>query len=222
MRWLSVRRGSHRRAAAIISPGIPSLIAEYGISELVSTFAISLYVLGYGLGPAVFSPLSEIPSLGRSIFYIVPLGLYFCLCFAVAWTPTFVRGRRGEHAEIAGWVPHPPLPDRIRGQPCSRHRCGYRDRHSRPIRGVLWTVDLGPRGLRACARLPLAAHRAQMGPGLGPVIAAWQTVNGDGGVPGVGNWRWAMWTQLIFVFTALILSFCFLPETRYVLCLPPR
>lgn len=39
---------------------------EFGVSEVVATLGLSLFVLGYGLGPMLFSPMSEMPTLGRS------------------------------------------------------------------------------------------------------------------------------------------------------------
>ncbi|KAF4550379.1 Caffeine resistance protein-like protein 2 [Elsinoe fawcettii] len=48
---------------------------EYKVSALSASLAMSLYVLGYGLGAMVFSPLSEVPSLGRNITYFAT---FFC------------------------------------------------------------------------------------------------------------------------------------------------
>lgn len=43
------------------APGIGQVVHEFGIdSSTVSTLAITLYVLGLGLGPMVVSPLSEV------------------------------------------------------------------------------------------------------------------------------------------------------------------
>lgn len=43
------------------APGIATISADLGItSSVVSTLAITLYVLGLGIGPMVISPLSEV------------------------------------------------------------------------------------------------------------------------------------------------------------------
>jgi hypothetical protein len=36
------------------------LIKEFGCSEEIANLGLSLYVLGMGLGPLLFSPLSEV------------------------------------------------------------------------------------------------------------------------------------------------------------------
>lgn len=48
---------------------------------------------------------------------------------------------------------------------------------------------------------------AYMGPGLGPVLSAYQTIVSN-------DWRWTMWTQLIFTFTCVVGVFIALPETN--------
>lgn len=43
-----------------------------------------MYVLGYGTGPLFFSPLSEIPALGRSFPYVVSYSLFLILSIPAA------------------------------------------------------------------------------------------------------------------------------------------
>ncbi|OAA73008.1 Major facilitator superfamily domain, general substrate transporter [Akanthomyces lecanii RCEF 1005] len=38
-----------------------------------------MYVLGYGLGPLLFSPLSEVPQIGRNPIYIITFAIYLIL-----------------------------------------------------------------------------------------------------------------------------------------------
>lgn len=40
---------------------------------------LSMYVLGYGLGPLIFSPMSEIPDVGRNVSYISSLFIFIIL-----------------------------------------------------------------------------------------------------------------------------------------------
>ncbi|KAH6648043.1 major facilitator superfamily domain-containing protein [Truncatella angustata] len=65
-------------AAPIYSPAYSSVEADFKTSELYSTLGLALYVLGYGFGPLLFSPLSEIPAIGRNPPYVVSFAL-FCI-----------------------------------------------------------------------------------------------------------------------------------------------
>ncbi|KAF1970519.1 MFS general substrate transporter [Bimuria novae-zelandiae CBS 107.79] len=51
--------------SSIYVPGEPDIMADFGVSETVATLGLSLYTVGYGLGPMLWSPLSEIPSIVR-------------------------------------------------------------------------------------------------------------------------------------------------------------
>lgn len=46
--------------SAIYSSGIEDIMMQFGISQVVATLGLSLYVLGYGLGPMVF--VSQAPT----------------------------------------------------------------------------------------------------------------------------------------------------------------
>ena len=43
-----------------------------------------MYVLGYGTGPLLFSPISEIPAIGRNPPYIITFGISIILCIPTA------------------------------------------------------------------------------------------------------------------------------------------
>jgi multidrug resistance protein len=53
--------------SAVITADIAGPAEEFGVSEEVSLLAITTFVLGFGIGPMAFAPLSEI--LGRRIIY---------------------------------------------------------------------------------------------------------------------------------------------------------
>ncbi|KAI6912580.1 MFS general substrate transporter [Hortaea werneckii] len=63
-------------ASAIYTPSVEGVQAEYQVGHTVASLGLSLYVIGYGIGPLVFSPVSEIPQIGRNLPYIVTLYLY--------------------------------------------------------------------------------------------------------------------------------------------------
>jgi DHA1 family multidrug resistance protein-like MFS transporter len=42
-------------------------------------YSLTMFVLGYGVGPMFLSPLSEIPQLGRANIYIITLFIFVIL-----------------------------------------------------------------------------------------------------------------------------------------------
>lgn len=59
--------------SSIYTPGQQEIQEEFKVGHVTATLNLSLYVLGYGLGPVVFSPLSEIAKIGRQQIYIITL-----------------------------------------------------------------------------------------------------------------------------------------------------
>lgn len=57
--------------SSVISSDLDSMAEEFGVGRTVSQLAISLFVVGFGVGPMAFAPLSEI--LGRRIIYATTL-----------------------------------------------------------------------------------------------------------------------------------------------------
>ncbi|KAM5529741.1 major facilitator superfamily transporter [Fusarium oxysporum f. sp. phaseoli] len=68
--------------SSIYVGAVPEIVERYGISIEVSSLALALYVFGYGIGPMIFSPLSEIAAVGRNPPYIITLFIY-----TVLWVP---------------------------------------------------------------------------------------------------------------------------------------
>ncbi|KJX96119.1 hypothetical protein TI39_contig807g00001 [Zymoseptoria brevis] len=70
--------------SAVITADVASPAKAFGVSEEVSLLAISLFVVGFGIGPMAFAPLSEI--LGRQKIYIstLLLAVVFIIPCAVA------------------------------------------------------------------------------------------------------------------------------------------
>ncbi|KUL89018.1 hypothetical protein ZTR_06002 [Talaromyces verruculosus] len=76
--------------SSIYSPSTAAVQERFGVSPTAASLGLSLYVLGYGVGPLIFSPLSEIPSIGRNPPYIITFGLFVILSI-----PTAVVGNFG-------------------------------------------------------------------------------------------------------------------------------
>jgi MFS transporter, DHA1 family, multidrug resistance protein len=80
-------------ASSIYAPGETGLIEEFRVSETVATLGLSLFTLGYGLGPMLWSPMSEMPTLGRSGIYFWTLLAFILLQLPVGLatnTPMFL------------------------------------------------------------------------------------------------------------------------------------
>ena len=60
------------------------VMERFNVGQSKASLGLSLYVIGYGLGPLLFSPLSEIPSLGRNVPYMASFGLFVILCVPLA------------------------------------------------------------------------------------------------------------------------------------------
>ncbi|KAE8400578.1 major facilitator superfamily domain-containing protein [Aspergillus pseudonomiae] len=59
----------------------------FGVSATVSSLGIGLYVFGYGVGPMFWSPLSEIPAVGRNIPYLISLTVFILISIPTALAP---------------------------------------------------------------------------------------------------------------------------------------
>lgn len=62
---------------------------RFGVSPVASTLGLGLYVLAYGIGDLLFSPLSEIPSIGRNHIYYLTYIVYWVLSFPEAVVDSF-------------------------------------------------------------------------------------------------------------------------------------
>ena len=65
--------------SAVITPDIAGVSATFHVSEEVSLLTITMFVIGFGVGPLVFAPLSEM--YGRKPVYIVTLA--FAVIFVI-------------------------------------------------------------------------------------------------------------------------------------------
>lgn len=66
-------------ASAMYTPGIEEIKTEWGIGRIRSTLPLTLFVIGYGIGPMVLSPMSENVIFGRTSIYIITLFIFVIL-----------------------------------------------------------------------------------------------------------------------------------------------
>lgn len=76
-------------SSAIYTPSIGGVIERFGVSITAASLALSLYVLGYGSGPMIFSPLSELASIGRNPPYVITFALFVILAVPTALVDDF-------------------------------------------------------------------------------------------------------------------------------------
>ncbi|ANB13049.1 Flr1p [Sugiyamaella lignohabitans] len=74
--------------SSIYTPGQEQIQEKFKVGHVVGTLNLSLFVLGYGLGPMIFSPLSEVASFGRNHIYMATLFMFAILQIPAALSPT--------------------------------------------------------------------------------------------------------------------------------------
>lgn len=62
--------------SSIITPSEGGIMEQFGVNPQLASMVLSMYVLAYGLGPMLWSPLSELPSIGRNPPYIITFLLF--------------------------------------------------------------------------------------------------------------------------------------------------
>ena len=57
-------------------PGMEDLQEKFNFSQPVAALSLSLFVWGYGIGPMLLSPLTEVARIGRNWPYVISIGLF--------------------------------------------------------------------------------------------------------------------------------------------------
>lgn len=63
--------------------------AQFGVSQVAALLGLTLFVAGYGVGPLLWSPMSEVPQIGRNPIYISTLFVFVALQPAVIYSVNF-------------------------------------------------------------------------------------------------------------------------------------
>ncbi|PRP85221.1 hypothetical protein PROFUN_06991 [Planoprotostelium fungivorum] len=93
--------------SAIYSQGIENVTVDLGVNQTDAVLGLSLFVLGYGLGPMIWAPMSEIPAIGRMPVYIFTL-----IAFVAIQVPTALIQSLGGLLALrfaAGFIGSPSL-----------------------------------------------------------------------------------------------------------------
>lgn len=75
--------------AAVYTPGAEDIQIKFGVNRTKAILPLSLFVIGYGIGPMVLSPITENASIGRTKVYIITLFIFFILQIPTALTNSF-------------------------------------------------------------------------------------------------------------------------------------
>jgi MFS transporter, DHA1 family, multidrug resistance protein len=67
----------------------PQVVEKFGVGDTPAALGLALYVFAYGLGPMLWSPLSEIPRIGRNPIYIATFGIFVALCVGASLVNNF-------------------------------------------------------------------------------------------------------------------------------------
>jgi DHA1 family multidrug resistance protein-like MFS transporter len=60
-------------------PGEQGMMNEFHVGSTAAAMGLAIYVIGYGVGPLLWAPLSEIASIGRNLVYIPTFFLFVIL-----------------------------------------------------------------------------------------------------------------------------------------------
>ncbi|KAF2095242.1 MFS general substrate transporter [Rhizodiscina lignyota] len=70
--------------SAIYAPSELGIVVQFGVSQQVAALGLSMYVLAYGIGPMLWSPISEMPLVGRNPPYMITYALFVILLVPTA------------------------------------------------------------------------------------------------------------------------------------------
>ncbi|WLF78734.1 Multidrug transporter flr1 [Lodderomyces elongisporus] len=171
-------------ASAIYTPGVTDIMEQFDINQTLATLPLTMFVIGYGIGPIVFSPLSEHTKIGRTPIYVITLFI-FCMMQIPTALSTGIAGMSVLRL-IAGFFASPAL---------STGGASYGDFITRPY----FVCGLAAWSLGAVC-----------GPAIGPLIGSVLVVRG--GHNGYESWRWTFWFMALISSCFLIFLFT-LPET---------
>ncbi|KAL8916718.1 MAG: hypothetical protein Q9172_006173 [Xanthocarpia lactea] len=75
--------------SAIYTSSTYEVMSVFNVDATAASLPLALYVLAYGIGPLFFSPLSEIPLVGRNPVYAATFSLFFIISIPTALAKNF-------------------------------------------------------------------------------------------------------------------------------------
>lgn len=71
-------------ASSMYVPGEQGVMERFHVGPIPAALGLAIFVIGYGVGPLIFAPLSEIPAVGRNWVYIPTFFLFVILSIPTA------------------------------------------------------------------------------------------------------------------------------------------
>lgn len=75
--------------SAIYAPSEGGIMAQFHVNAQLASMGLSMYVLAYGMGPMLWSPLSEMPLIGRNPPYMITYAVFVILLVPTALAHNF-------------------------------------------------------------------------------------------------------------------------------------
>ncbi|QIX02203.1 hypothetical protein AMS68_007720 [Peltaster fructicola] len=173
--------------SSIYTAGLMDVTEIFGVSQVAATLGLCLFVAGYGLGPMLWSPMSEIPAVGRNPVYIGTLVVFVALQVPTALATNF--GMLLAFRFLTGFFGSPIL---------ATGGASLGDIYSPKKRAYAMSVW----GLFAVC-----------GPTLGPVVSGFAVMYAPIGGGFTAPWTWPIWELMFLSAFCLVFLFFFFPET---------
>lgn len=71
-------------ASSMYVPGEEEVMKQFHVGATPAAIGLAIYVVGYGIGPLIFAPLSEIAAIGRNWVYVPTFALFVILSIPTA------------------------------------------------------------------------------------------------------------------------------------------
>lgn len=205
-------------SSSMYVPGTEGVKAQFGVGNTAAALGLAIFVLGYGVGPLIFAPLSEIASIGRNWVYVPTYILFVVLGFPTAVVNNyagllvlrFLTGFFGSPALANGGASvgdmvcdiHYPLLPQSPPTPQSSTSITH---------FTLILPNQRSTNVQQYSLLELPVYLSAWtaacfwGPAIGPVIAGFAVQN--------KGWRWGLW-EIVWLNGPILLIFLFAyPET---------
>lgn len=178
--------------SSLITPATPEIADQFNVSRTASILALSLYVLGLGLGPMIAAPISEM--YGRSVVYKVSSCVFMLFILGAGFSKSF--GALLVCRLLAGILGGPVL-----AVGAGTNADMYTSK-SRAIASSLF-IMMPVSTILSCTETSLTLAQF-LGPALGPVIGGFAAQ--------FRGWRWTQWCTL-FIALAVTAMVMFMSET---------
>ena len=154
---------------------------------MAATLGLTTFVAGYGVGPMLWSPMSEIPQIGRNPIYLATLAVFVAFQAPTALATNF--GMLLAFRFLTGFFGSPVL-----------------------ATGGASLADIYPPKKRAYA-MSIWGIAAICGPVLGPLVGGYAVEYGPVGGGFTAPWTWPIWELMWLSGFCLVFLFFFFPET---------